>query len=67
MSDAFPAAEVRALAAVERKLPGRTAKQLNPHPPNSLAWAAWIIARTRRLDRLRQPEARPAPRPCTSA
>jgi Transposase DDE domain len=44
-SDAFTAVEVRALAAVERKLPGRTAKQLNPHPPHSLAWAAWIVAR----------------------
>jgi hypothetical protein len=45
VSDAFPAAELRALKAVERKLPGRTAKQRNPHPPDSLAWAAWIIAR----------------------
>jgi Transposase DDE domain len=45
VSDAFAAGEVRALKAVERKLPGRTAKQLNPHPPDSLAWAAWIIAR----------------------
>ena len=44
-SDAFTAVEVRALAAIERKLPGRTAKQLNPHPPHSLAWAAWIVAR----------------------
>lgn len=45
VSDAFAPAQVRALAAVERKLPGKTAKQLNPHPPDSLAWAAWIIAR----------------------
>jgi hypothetical protein len=45
VSDAFAAAQVRALKAIERSLPGRTAKQLNPHPPHSLAWAAWIIAR----------------------
>ena len=24
---------------------GKTTKQQNPHPPNSLAWASWIIAR----------------------
>lgn len=45
VSDAFTAAEVRALQAVARKLPGRTVKQRNPHPPDRLAWAAWIIAR----------------------
>jgi hypothetical protein len=45
VGDAFTAAEVRALQAVERKLPGKTAKQLNPHASDSLAWAAWIIAR----------------------
>jgi len=28
-----------------RKLEGNTVKQQNPHDPNSLAWAAWIIAR----------------------
>ncbi|MEM6717279.1 MAG: IS4 family transposase, partial [Cyanobacteria bacterium P01_C01_bin.147] len=26
-------------------LNGRTAKQQNPHPTASLAWAAWMIAR----------------------
>lgn len=45
IGDAFGPAEVRVLAAAERDLPGRTAKQSNPHPPDSLAWAAWIIAR----------------------
>ena len=24
---------------------GKTAKQKNPHPQHSLAWAAWIVAR----------------------
>ena len=41
----FLAECLRCGVSVERKLPGRTAKQLNPHPPDSLAWAAWIIAR----------------------
>lgn len=45
VSDAFDGNEVRALAAIERKLPGKTAAQLNPHPPDSLAWAVWIVAR----------------------
>lgn len=27
------------------KVQGRRGLQLNPHPPDSLAWAAWIIAR----------------------
>jgi hypothetical protein len=45
VSDAFAPAEVAVLAAIERDLPGKTAKQLNPHAPDRLAWAAWIIAR----------------------
>lgn len=44
-SDAFSEDEVRVLAAIERDLPGKTAAQSNPHPRDSLAWAAWIIAR----------------------
>ena len=24
---------------------GKTDRQKNPHPPRSLAWAAWVIAR----------------------
>ena len=45
VSDGFNVTEVRVLRRVEQRLPGKTAKQLNPHPPDSLAWAAWIIAR----------------------
>ncbi|HEU5097088.1 MAG TPA: IS4 family transposase [Reyranella sp.] len=45
VSDGFTEAERRVLRRIERGLPGRTAKQLNPHPPDRLAWAAWIIAR----------------------
>ena len=45
IEDAFTANEARVLAAIARELPGKTVKQSNPHPPDSLAWAAWIIAR----------------------
>lgn len=45
IGDAFGEREVRVLAAIERELPGKTAKQSNPHPPGSLPWAAWIVAR----------------------
>jgi hypothetical protein len=33
------------LEAVSRTLEGRTARQKNPHPPGSLAFAAWVCAR----------------------
>lgn len=42
---AFTPAQVEALAALLPTLEGKTALQKNPHPPNSLAWAAWIIAK----------------------
>jgi hypothetical protein len=42
---AFDATEVAALQALVPTLEGKTAKQKNPHPPLSLAWAAWAIAR----------------------
>jgi len=41
----FDPTEIAVLHALNRKLKGRTAKQQNPHPPDSLAWAAWCIAR----------------------
>ena len=43
--DGFDAKEIEVLSRIEASLPGKTAKQLNPHPPGCLAWAAWIIAR----------------------
>ena len=45
-SIAFDADEIAALHAIEadQYVPS-TAKQQNPHPKQSLAWAAWIIAR----------------------
>jgi DDE family transposase len=42
---AFTAAEIETLSALIPKLEGKTALQKNPHPPGSLAWAAWAIAK----------------------
>src|SRR5690348_15328074 len=44
MTDAFDATDQPAMAAVSASLDG-TARQKNPHPPGSLAWAGWICAR----------------------
>ena len=45
-SNAFTENEIAALHAIEAdQYAPRTAKQQNPHPDQSLAWAAWIIAR----------------------
>ena len=42
---AFSPAEIETLHALMPELEGKTALQKNPHPPNSLAWAGWIIAK----------------------
>jgi hypothetical protein len=42
---AFTPAEIETLQALLPTLEGKTALQKNPHPPKSLAWAAWIIAK----------------------
>ena len=42
---AFTPAEIEALEALVPRLEGKTALQKNPHPPQSLAWAAWVIAK----------------------
>jgi hypothetical protein len=39
-ADLLPAAE-----AIAATLDGKTVRQQNPHPPHSLAWLGWIIAR----------------------
>jgi Transposase DDE domain len=44
-STAFDDNEICLLDALGRSYRGRTKLQNNPHPPRSLAWAAWIIAR----------------------
>jgi hypothetical protein len=41
----FCADEIEALEALLPDLEGATQAQKNPHPPRSLAWAAWIIAK----------------------
>lgn len=45
LSDAFDPADQTILEAVSAKLEGKTARQRNPHPRGSLAFAAWVIAR----------------------
>lgn len=44
-SRVFDAEEIEVLRALQKTLQGRTRKQQNPSPPDSLAWAAWTIAR----------------------
>ena len=41
----FDPGQIEVLHALQKKLQGRTIKQQNPHPSDSLAWAAWTIAR----------------------
>lgn len=42
---AFAPAEIKILRALLPEVEGKTALQKNPHRPDSLAWAAWIIAK----------------------
>jgi Transposase DDE domain len=42
---AFDAEEVATLAAFNHNLEAQSKRLRNPHPPDSLAWAAWIIGR----------------------
>jgi len=44
-SRVFDPEQIEVLHALQKKLQGRTTKQRNPHPPGSLAWAGWTIAR----------------------
>lgn len=41
----FSASEVAALNALNQQLEAQSKRLRNPHPPDSLAWAAWIIGR----------------------
>jgi len=45
MTDVADPGDAPALAAISRKLEGKTEKLKNPHHPQSLAWLAWIVAR----------------------
>jgi hypothetical protein len=42
---AFDAADKPLLVALSKRLEGKTAKQKNPHPPDSLAFASWTLGR----------------------
>jgi hypothetical protein len=42
---AFDANEVATLAALNQNLEAQSKRLRNPHPPDNLAWAAWIIGR----------------------
>jgi Transposase DDE domain len=44
-SRVFDRTQIQVLHALQTKLQGRTAKQKNPYPPESLSWAGWTIAR----------------------
>jgi hypothetical protein len=43
--DAFEPADQPILEAASARLEGKTARQKNPHPKGSLAYAAWVVAR----------------------
>lgn len=45
LSHSFEADDRTVLMALSRKLEGKTEKQKNPHPPDDLAFAAWVMAR----------------------
>lgn len=45
LEDAFYPEDRPALEAVSKSLEGKTARQKNPHPKGSLAFAAWTLAR----------------------
>ena len=42
---AFNDNEINALAALNRQIEARSKRLKNPHPPDQLAWASWIIGR----------------------
>ena len=45
ITDAFSTEDIALLRQISPKLEGKTLKQQNPHPKQSLAFAAWVIAR----------------------
>jgi hypothetical protein len=44
-ADCFAPEDKPLIATLSRKLEGKTVKQRNPHPPDDLAFASWVIAR----------------------
>ena len=45
LAEAFDPADAPILNALNTELEGATARQKNPHPANTLAFASWVIAR----------------------
>jgi hypothetical protein len=45
LSTAFNTSEVATLEALNQQLEARSKRLKNPHPPDTLAWAAWVIGR----------------------
>ena len=45
IEDVFFQEEIKCFKALNQKLQGKTPKSQNPHPTESLAFAAWVIAR----------------------
>ncbi|MEL6606399.1 MAG: IS4 family transposase [Cyanobacteria bacterium J06614_10] len=45
LEEVFTEPEIDSLQAITPTLEGNTEKLKNPHPPKSLAWASWTIAR----------------------
>lgn len=45
LADAFDPADQPILEAISTRLEGKTARQKNPHPKGSLAFATWVISR----------------------
>ena len=45
LEDAFDPADHAAMAAICKKMEGKTLRQKNPHPPDTMAWIAWICGR----------------------
>jgi hypothetical protein len=45
LADCFEEGDKPLLKALSLKLEGKTCKQKNPHPPDDLAFASWVIAR----------------------
>jgi hypothetical protein len=45
LSDVFQPDDLATLRPLSKELEGKTARQKNPHPPDTLAFAAWVCAR----------------------
>lgn len=45
IEEVFESSQIECLKQLSKQLEGKTQKLKNPHSPDSLAWAAWVIAR----------------------